>query len=160
MLGGAAANLSTPVYFSFPQVATFSWRALSKQLQVWFQKPASAEIIPLKVFAARALGPVTGEPHVPHCVCWQCCNTNERHAATQGKRRRSYRLFIGQQLFADPEEVLAKLSQALDEAFLGEGEREEKKTSHYLFSQLQCAHAHTTRQNILFSLYKRAVAEV
>lgn len=75
------------------------------------------------MFTARALSPVTGKPHVPHCMCWECCKTNEQHTAkfhsvTEGEKQRSYRLFIGKQLFPDPEEVLAKLSQALNEAFL------------------------------------------
>lgn len=59
-------------------------QALSKQLQffkVWFQKSASSKIIPLKMFTARTLSPVTGKPHVPHCMCWECCKTNEQHTS-------------------------------------------------------------------------------
>lgn len=48
----------------------------------------------------------------------QTRNTKQSCTVTEGKLQTSYRLFVGKQLFPDPEEVLAKLSQTLNEAFL------------------------------------------
>lgn len=68
------------------------------------------------------------------------------------RNKRAYRLFVGQQLFPDPEEVFAELSQPFNEALLqffcteeerenerkrgGERERK-KKSSEYMLSQLK-----------------------
>lgn len=57
----------------------------------------------------------------------QTSNTQRSSTVTEGKWQGSYRLFIGKQLFPDPEEVLAKLSQALNEAFLCEMERKRER---------------------------------
>lgn len=74
------------------------------------------------------------------------------------RNKRAYRLFVGQQLFPDPEEVFAELSQPFNEALLqfflhrgrererekekeggegGERERKKKKSSEYMLSQLK-----------------------
>lgn len=68
------------------------------------------------------------------------------------RNKRAYRLFVGQQLFPDPEEVFAELSQPFNEALLQffcteeerENERkrggrgkEKKESSEYMLSQLK-----------------------
>lgn len=68
------------------------------------------------------------------------------------RNKRAYRLFVGQQLFPDPEEVFAELSQPFNEALLqffcteeerenerkrgGEGKKK-KESSEYMLSQLK-----------------------
>lgn len=62
----------------------------------------------------------------------------------KGEQKSSYRFFVGQQLFPDPEEVFAELSQAFNEAllqfFTGKKKKTEGEESYYLFSQLNCEH--------------------
>lgn len=67
------------------------------------------------------------------------------------RNKRAYRLFVGQQLFPDPEEVFAELSQPFNEALLqffcteeerenerkGGGGKEKKESSEYMLSQLK-----------------------
>lgn len=51
---------------------------------------------------------------------------NSQHKEVEIKNS-SYRFFVGQQLFPDPEEVLAELSQAFNEALLQFFTEEEKE---------------------------------
>lgn len=100
-------------------------------------------------------------------VFW-CDKTNEEHTHTHTlkkfnsiqRNKSSYRFFVGQQLFPDPEEVFAELSQTFNEAllqfFTEETERETKRASYYLLSQLNCdrisLQTSTTIKGIVFFL--------
>lgn len=53
--------------------------------------------------------------------------THNSQYKEEEKKTSSYRFFVGQQLFPDPEEVFAELSQAFNEALLQFFTEEEKE---------------------------------
>lgn len=58
----------------------------------------------------------------------QMTHTGEKKSNCINGNKSSYRFFVGQQLFPDPKEVFAKLSQPFNEALLHfSGEETEKR---------------------------------